>query len=269
MVRQRFTLLITALLLTCCWANAQQQKFEGELIYENTVTTNKTMRKLYPNLFKDGTYDMQYVIKGDLKKMSDTYAGLVQYECKSKDTGYLVCPLLKRGYRYKLSQYRMQQEDQFRNWGGNSGKRTGEVKEVEGLECQHYKNRLQAKEGNGECTVDYWVCRDFESEFIGLAKLEGLPVEVDYIQTMSLPLIGTLKQHQSITLTGSKRRVVDDEEMNPPSDYDYYISEDLNATLIKLEKEIFKYMKKNHLEDAGVKIYHGKTDDPVLDDAWD
>ena len=52
--------------------NAQTTEFEGELMYENTVTSSKGMRKLYPSLLKDGTYDMQYVIKGNNRKTTDS-----------------------------------------------------------------------------------------------------------------------------------------------------------------------------------------------------
>ena len=56
------------LLLASGATDAQTIEFEGELMYENTVTSSKGMRKLYPSLLKDGTYDMQYVIKGNNRK---------------------------------------------------------------------------------------------------------------------------------------------------------------------------------------------------------
>lgn len=255
--------------------NAQTTEFEGELMYENTVTSSKGMRKLYPSLLKDGTYDMQYVIKGNNRKTADTYSGLIQYENRDRDLGYVYSPVLKKGFKFKIKEYEAKLNEKVEKNGMSEAKNTGETKEIEGFKCYHYKGNTATQQDllgakiEITCTMDYWVCMDFRPEFIGSIKVPGLPVSFDEMQVASFPLLGSQKQHQNVQLTAANRRPVDKGEVTPPSGINYTFSEDPISDFYKLQKEVYKYLKKNKITDNGVKINHGKTEEAILDDAWD
>ena len=268
-------LLLSSLLLVSVLSKAQNDAFEGEISYENTVTSSKGMKKLYPSLLKDGTYDMQLVIKGKKRKISDTYAGLIQYENRERDLAYVFSPLLKKGFKYKISEFEKAQDERYKKAGGKPGKKTGEVKEIEGLKCHHYKGEsdmtydLLGAKIVINYTSDYWVCQDFPSEFIGSIRVEGLPISFDEMQIAQFPLLGSQKQHQNVQMTEVNRREVDNSEVTPPTGVQFENSENAVSSMMKLQKEISKYMKKNNLENTGVDIHHGKTETEVIDDAWD
>jgi hypothetical protein len=244
-------------------------------MYENTVTSSKGMQKLYPSLLKDGTYDMQYVIKGNNRKTSDTYSGLIQYENRDRNLGYVYSPLLKKGFKYKIKEFEEKLNEKVEKQGLSKAKKTGETKEIEGLMCHHYKGNTSTTSDllgapiEVTCTMDYWVCLDFRPEFIGSIKVPGLPVLFDELQVASFPLMGSQRQHQNIQLTAANRRTVDKGEVTPPSGISYSLSDDPLSDFYKLQKEVYKYLKKNKITDNGVKINHGKTEEAILDDAWD
>lgn len=273
---KRFLLAASAMLTMCCGTMAQETTpFEGEMMYENTVTSSKGMQRLFPSLLKDGSYEMQFVIKGNVRKVSDTYAGLIQYENRIKDMAYVYCPLLKKGFKYKISKYEKQQEEKYGEASEGKVTKTGEVKEIEGLKCHHFKGdyvqafKLLGSEITVTCNIDYWACLDFAPEWMGSVKIEGMPALFDEMQIATFPLLGSQKQHQNVTLTEVKKRPVDNTELTPPSDVEFTLSDDPLSSLGKLQKEISKYIKKNNLIDTGVKIHHGKIEEEVLDDAWD
>lgn len=268
-------LLLSAIFMVSLLSQAQNTAFEGEVMYENTVTSSKGMKKLYPSLLKDGTYAMQYTIKGEKRKMTDTYAGLIQYENRERDLAYIYSPLLKKGYKYKISDYEKGQAKKYEEAGGKPAKKTGEKKEIEGLICYQYKGAtdlsydLLGAKMVINCTTEYWVCPDFPKEYIGAILVEGLPVSFDEMQIAQIPLLGSQKQHQNLQMTEIKKREVDISEVTPPSGIDYQITEDPVSALMKIEKEISKYMKKNKLTSTGVDVHHGKIETEILDDAWD
>lgn len=268
-------LLLSAFLMVSFVSKSQNVTFEGEISYENTVTSSKGMKKLFPSLLKDGTYDMLYVIKGQKRKIMDTYAGLIQYENRERDIAYIYSPLLKKGYKYKLSDYENGLEEKYKKSGGKPARKTGEVKEIDGLKCYHYKGAsdmtydLLGAKMVVNYTSDYWVCPDFPKEYIGSICVEGLPVSFDEMQIAQFPLLGSQKQHQNVQMTEVKKREVDNSELTPPSGVQFQISEDPVSSMMKLQKEISKYMKKNNLTNTGVDIHHGKTENEILDDAWD
>ena len=267
--------LTLVFLLMSVVSEGQTTEFEGEMLYENTVTSSKGMRRLYPSLLKDGTYDMQYVIKGNNRKTADTYSGLIQYENRDRDLGYVYSPLLKKGFKFKIKEYEDKLNEKVEKQGLSKAKKTGETKEIEGLQCYHYKGETATQSDllgakiEVTCTMDYWVCLDFRPEFIGSIRVPGLPVVFDEMQVASFPLMGSQKQHQNVLLTAVNRRIVDKAEVTPPSGINYSISEDPISDFYKLQKEVYKFLKKNNITDAGVKINHGKTEEEILDDAWD
>lgn len=268
-------LLLSALLLVSVLSKAQSEAFEGEMSYENTVTSSKGMKRLFPSLLKDGTYEMQFVIKGKKRKISDTYAGLVQYENRDRDMAYVYSPLLKKGFKFSISDYEKKLEKRYKDGGGKPAKKTGEVKDFDGLTCHHYKGTsditydLLGAKIVVNCTLDYWICKDFPPEYMGSIPVEGMPMSFDEMQVAQFPLLGSQKQHQNVQMTKVERRAVDNSEVTPPSGVQFEISEDAISSMMKLQKEISKHMKKNNIEDTGVDIHHGKTEDPVIDDAWD
>ena len=268
-------LLLSAFIMANLLSYSQNVKFEGEVTFENTVTSSKGMKSLFPSLLKDGTYAMQYIIKGEKRKIVDTYAGLIQYENRERDIVYIYSPLLKKGLKYKLSDFEKEQAEKYKNAGGKAAKMTGEVKEIEGLTCYHYKGASDmtydflGAQIVINYTSDYWVCPDFPQEYIGSICVEGLPVSFDEMQIAQFPLLGSQKQHQNVQIIEIKSRGVDNSEVTPPSGVDYQISENPISSMMKIQKEISKYMKKNKLTDTGVDVHQGKIENEILDDAWD
>lgn len=274
-MKKKELFLSLSMLMMSTWAIGQTSDFEGEFLYENTVTSSKGMQKLYPSLLKDGTYDMQYVIKGNNRKISDTYSGLIQYENRDRNIGYVYSPLLKKGFKFNLQEYEDKFNEKVEKQGMSKAKKTGETKEIEGFLCYHYKGNTTTQQDllgakiDITCTMDYWVCPDFRPEFIGSIKVPGLPVSFDELQVASFPLLGSQKQHQNVQLTAANRRTVDKAELTPPSGISYSLSDDPLSDFYKLQKEVYKYLKKNKITDNGVKIHHGKIEEAILDDAWD
>lgn len=267
--------LSLSIMMMSLLAMGQTTGFEGELVFENTVTTSKGMQKLYPSLLKDGTYAMQYVIKGNCRKISDTYSGLIQYENRDRNIGYVYSPDLKKGFKYNIELFEKQSNETVEKNGMSKANKTGETKEIEGFKCYHYKGNTKSEQDvlgakiEITCTLDYWVCPDFRPEFLGSIKVPGLPVSFDELQVASFPLLGSQKQHQNVQLTGANRRSVEKEEVTPLSGINYTISNDPTSDFFKLQKEVSKYLKKNKITNTGVKINHGKTEEAILDDAWD
>ena len=274
MILKRF-LLAAATFCMGLTAIAQESSFEGELLYENTVTCSAGMRKLFPSLFKDGSYEMQFILKGKHRVIYDTYAGLVQHEDMEKDMGYCYSPLLKKGFKYVLSTEEARMDKKYKSKFTGSIKNTGEAKEIEGIKCQHYKGELSFKydilgaEVVTKAVVDGWIWRDFPPMYIGSIKVQGMPLMLDMMHSMGMTLMGSQRQHQNIEVKAVKPRSVDDSELVIPKDIQFVISDDAESSMMKLQKEIAKYVKKNKLTDGGVKVNHGTAEGVSEGEDWD
>ena len=274
MILKRF-LLAAATFCMGLTAIAQESSFEGELLYENTVTCSAGMRKLFPSLFKDGSYEMQFILKGKHRVIYDTYAGLVQHEDMEKDMGYCYSPLLKKGFKYVLSTEEARMDKKYKSKFTGSIKNTGEAKEIEGIKCQHYKGELSCKydilgaEVVTKAVVDGWIWRDFPPMYIGSIKVQGMPLMLDMMHSMGMTLMGSQRQHQNIEVKAVKPRSVDDSELVIPKDIQFVISDDAESSMMKLQKEIAKYVKKNKLTDGGVKVNHGTAEGVSEGEDWD
>ena len=143
-IKQLF--LSLSMLMMSSLAIGQTSGFEGELVFENTVTTSKGMQKLYPSLLKDGTYAMQYVIKGNNRKISDTYSGLIQYENRDRNIGYVYSPDLKKGFKFNIKDYEEKFNEKVEKNGMSKANKTGETKEIEGFKCYHYKGNTKSEQ---------------------------------------------------------------------------------------------------------------------------
>lgn len=274
MILKRF-LLAAATLCLGLTTMAQESSFEGELLYENTVTSSAGMRKLFPSLFKDGSYEMQFIVKGKRRAIYDTFAGLVQYQDFDSDMGYCYSPLLKKGFKFVLSSEEKRMDKKYKYKYKGSIRNTGETKEIEGLKCQHYKGEISLSDNLfgaevvAKTIVDGWICRDFPPMYIGSVKIAGMPLVYDVIQSMGMTLMGSQRQHQYIEVKAVKRRSVDDAEVTVPEDILFQSSDDAEESMMKLQKEIAKYIKKNKLPGLGIKIDHGTAEGVSEGEDWD
>ncbi len=236
---------------------AQKKTFEGEFHFVNTVTVDKTMQKMY-KWARSGEYKMDFVRRGEDEYCSETYGGTHCIILRSKDEGYVWSPLLKKGYKFKWSDYKAYCDKIHQN-NTIQSRATGDTKDINGYPCRRY---VHTESGQTELMgakivtteeKDYWVCEDYPAEYMASTVIPGMPFYYEENSRIKLPLLGEASQHQLLEMVAVTERKVEDSELTPPADIQFTFTKDAYGAQNKLIKEIYKYKKKNGIEDDGVK----------------
>lgn len=252
-------IILSALAIMCCvLASAQNRKFEGEFVMTNTVTVDKTIQKLY-SWARSGEYKMYFVQRGGDQLCDETYTGTTSLILRSKNMCYVYSKLLKKGYKYSYSGLEVQMDTLHRN-ATSTVAPTGETRDMHGFTCKRYKGTVSEDTDffgvkiSSVNDMDYWVCEDFPSDYIGSTKVSGMPFAYEEIAKIKLPLFGTGSQHQTLTISSLKERTVEDSELAVPTDISFETTNDGYNAQAKIAKEVRKYKKKNKIEDDNVSV---------------
>ena len=252
------TLLVMVLaLLGTLVANAQQKTFEGEFHFVNTVTVDKTLQKMY-KWARSGEYKMDFVRRGEDEFCTETYGGTYCLLLRTKNEGYVWSPLLKKGYKFTWTDYKAYCDKIHKDHTVQS-RATGDTKDINGYPCRRYVHTesgqtdlMGAKIVSTE-EKEYWVCEEYPSEYMGSTEIPGMPFYYEENSRIKLPLLGEASQHQLLEMVSVKERKVEDSELAVPDDITFTFTKDAYGAQQKLIKEIYKYKKKNGIEDDGVK----------------
>jgi hypothetical protein len=225
---------------------AQKKHFEGEITYSVSITLDKTARKFIKDA--DGEYNIKTVYKNGNEKSQENFYGSISYIFRDKDMCYGYSPLTKKGYKCKYSEA-MQYYDKVRQTVDNTVKPTGETKEAFGITFEHFKGQqstttdLLGAKLTGTEDHDYWVCRDYDENYIMSIKIPGLYESFDWLAKMRMPLMGSFDQHLEISIEELSQREVKDEEFDLPEDVTF--EEVANIALMekKLKSDYKKYTK--------------------------
>lgn len=236
---------------------AQKKSFEGEFHLTNTVTADKTFRKLYTWIV-NGEYRMDIIRRGEDELCAETYQGTTTLILRSQNIVYCWSTLLKKGVKFAYIPYEDYLKSLHKDFT-STVKATGETREIFGYICNRYRGAEKATTNvfGAQMTTtqeeDYWVCEDYPAEYLGSTYLPGMPFYYEENSRVGLPLLGEGSQHQSISVTSIKERSVADNELTPPADIQFTTTDDGYNAMQKLAKEIRKYKKKHNITDDGVK----------------
>ena len=240
-----FTILALALFVSVS-AYAQKKHFEGEITYSVSITLDKTARKFIKDA--DGEYNIKTVYKNGNEKSQENFYGSITYIFRDKDMCYGYSPLTKKGYKCKYSEA-IQYYDKIRQTVDNTVKPTGETKEAFGITFQHFKGQqstttdLLGAKLTGTEDHDYWVCQDYDENYIMSIKIPGLYESFDWLAKMRMPLMGSFDQHLEINIEELNQREVKDEEFDLPDDVTFEDVSNMAQMEQKMKSDYKKYTK--------------------------
>ncbi len=240
-----FTILAFALFVSVN-SYAQKKHFEGEITYSVSITLDKTARKFIKDA--EGEYKIKTVFKNGNEKSQENYYGSITYIFRDKDMCYGYNPLTKKGYKCKYSDA-IKYYDKIRQTVDNTVKPTGETKESFGITFERFKGQqtttteMLGAKITGVEDHDYWVCQDYDENYIMSIKIPGLYESFDWLAKMRMPLLGSFDQHLEISIEELNQREVKDEEFDLPDDVPFDEVTDMAQMEQKLKKDYKKYAK--------------------------
>lgn len=226
--------------------NAQKKHFEGEIIYSTSITFNKVARKFIKG--QEGEYKIKTVFKNGNEKSQENYFGCISYLFRDKDELYGYSPLTKKGYKCTYSATVADYQN-MRKVENSTVKPTGETKDTLGLTFELFKGEdiasMDMLGANVKSTdyIEYWVCRDFDENWIMSIMIPGLYESFDLRTSMKIPLMGTYEQHLEMNIEEFNQREVKDEEFDLPKDI---VFEEVATSAVmesKLKSDYKKYKK--------------------------
>ena len=225
---------------------AQKKHFEGEITHNMSITLDKTARKFLKG--SDGAYEMKTIYKNGNELCHESYYGFYTLISRTKDSVYMYHPDMKKGYKCSFSasidNYKESRKDTK-----NTVKATGETKEMYGFTFNRYKGDVTAEVDlsiaklNTAEQHDYWICTDFDDNWVTSICLPGMILSFDYFSKASIPILGEMTQHFDMSIKELKAREVSDSELVLPSDIDFTWVSNLNTAESKLKKDHKKWMK--------------------------
>ncbi len=251
-----FLLFVSMLLFASSHvALAQNKMFEGEIHYAKTITTDKTILKLYPSA-QNGEYTERVIRRGQ-DELCEESIGICSLYLLSKKEGYIWSDQLKKGYKFDMDVYRAYQDSVFNSNNYNFFP-IGEKKNMFGYNIRCYYGKsvrdisflgLNVKERNEFCS---WVCDDYPCDYINEIRCPGMMFSCEYRGFLTIPLAGEAQQHYTSHIVSITERKVDDSELCIPSDIVFEFTIKPLRAYYKLYKETYKYRKKNK-ENSGFK----------------
>ena len=225
---------------------AQNKHFEGEVIYSVSATLDKTASKFFKGT--NGEYQVKTVMKNGNEKTQENYFGTITYIFRDKDEVYGYSPLTKKGYKCTYSAS-VKDYQNIRKAENSTVAPTGETKELHGIRFEHFKGEDVTKMDllgttiTGTDYIDYWVCRDYDENWIMSIKIPGLYQSVDLRSAMRLPLLGSAEQRLEISIEELTAREVKDDEFALPSDITFTEVATMYNIESALKKDYKKYKK--------------------------
>lgn len=227
---------------------AQKQHFEGEITYNVSIALDKTARKFLKGT--DGAYEMKTIYKNGDEFSHEDYFGMNTLISRAKDSVYMYHPEIKKGYKCSFSasieNYKASRKDTK-----NTVKATGETKEMYGFTFSRFQGDvtsevdLSVAKLNTAEQHDYWICTDFDDNWITSICLPGMILSFDYFSKASIPILGEMTQHFDMNIKELKAREVDDSELSLPKDIVFTLVNNLNTAESKLKKDHKKWAKEN------------------------
>lgn len=239
--------------------SAQNKKFEGEIVYKNTITIDKTTQKLY-SWARNGVYEDRVFIKGKNRLEENDYLDMKTLIIGEKDVCYIWNDLTKTGFTFVYSEYINYLKKIGTEYSEvllNNIQETGETKDFFGYTCKHYKGELKEKINMQLVKLDqtkkkdYWVCNELPN-VMDEEDFPGLPFKFEINVSARVPLLGSLQNYQSCEISSITTKNVDDKVFEIPSDITFKTSSDGYGSIRKIAKEVRKYKKKNKIEDNKV-----------------
>lgn len=233
--------------------SAQKKHFEGDIIYSTSVSLNKVARKFVKG--QEGEYKIKTVFKNGNEKTQENYFGCISYVFRDKDEVYGYSPLTKKGYKCSLSASIADYQN-MRKVENSTVKPTGETKEAFGITFEHFKGEdtygmdMLGTTLKATDYIEYWVCRDFDDNWMASIKIPGLQESFDWRTSMKIPLMGTYEQHMEMNIEELNQREVKDEELELPKDI-FFEEVATSAQLEAKLKSDYKQYKKAQGKEKG------------------
>jgi hypothetical protein len=196
----------------------------------------------------EGEYKIKTVFKNGNEKSQENYFGCITYIFRDKDMCYGYNPLTKKGYQCSYSAS-VKDYQNVRKVENSSVKATGETKEAFGIIFEKFQGAdvtkvdLLGAKITGTDNIEYWVCRDYDENWIMSIKIPGLYESFDLRSVMKMPLVGSFEQHLELNIEELNQREVKDEELDLPEDITFEKVATMSQMEQKMKKDYSKYAK--------------------------
>lgn len=253
-----FTLFLSAVI--CLGASAQEKTFEGEIVYKNTVTADKTTQKFY-SWARNGVYEVRFFMNGKNRLEENDYTDIKTLITKDNDMCYIWSDLTKTGYCYKYSDYLAflkKLKADYTQTELNSINETGETSSFFGYECKQYKGEIKEKVNwqlvklEQTYKKNYWICMDLPN-IIDEEDFPGMAFKYEFNVSGKVPLLGSFQNYQSCEIVSITPKTINEEIFDIPDDVEFDVTADGDKAIRKLAKEVRKYKKKHKIENSKVK----------------
>lgn len=253
--------------------------FEGEITYRNFENYNKVVLKFSKGMAYNGARNVKVLIKGYNMHIIDESLHMHTLLLPGEDKAIIFNDLLKKGQQFPFTEYvnnylsSFSPEDHVVSGVTLSNtstiKDTGETKEYKGQLCKIYKGQVIANNGGTTSDIELWVSSKYDIYkcywyFVNGIQVPGIVLKWTYDTKGKVPLFGQMSGFVASELKTIEERVVTEEEMQVPSDYDITVSKS-PFKVLKLYGSTTKYLKKNGM-------YPTQIESDVtykIDEEWD
>ena len=240
-----FTLMLMPLL-----GSAQNQYFEGELVYNNFENHSKIVLKLSKGMAYNGKRTVRVLMKGSVVHIIDEMLHFHTLLIPDENKAIIFNDYLKRGQQFPYNEYMKTYLSQYsisKDKVKGTFTKTGEKEQVLGHTCDLLKGKVSAS--SVKTDLEAWVLPDYKIHdsyrcVVYGMDIDGLALKWAYKTVGKIPLIGEMRSYVLSELVEINARKVTDAEIKVPEGFTI-VESTSPFKVLGLYKDTKKYMKEH------------------------
>ena len=259
-IKSFFLLSILFCSFTLTSHTQNERFFEGDIIYRNFENHNKTVIKFSSGMAYNGSRTVRVIMKGYNIHIIDESMHMHTLLLPNEDKAIIFNDLLKKGQQFPFAEYvnnyltALSPNDRVVSGTTISSKSTisdtGIKKDYMGQTCSVYKGQVISNNGSSTSEVELWVSSKFDIYksywyFLNDIQVPGIALKWTYDTKGKIPLFGQMSSYVASEAKEINERIVADEEMQVPENYDIVVSKS-PFKVLSLYRAAKKYLIKNN-----------------------
>jgi hypothetical protein len=241
-------LTIILFLLTALTSSAQENFFEGELVYDNFENHSKMVLKFSKGMAYNGKRTVRVLMKGSVIHMIDNVLHFHTLLFPDENKAIIFSDFLKRGQQFPYDEYVKTYLSQFSISKGSvkgTFEKTGETEMVRDRSCHIMKGKVSVS--GVKTDLEAWVSQEYKiydsyRTFTFGMDIDGIAMKCAYKTVGKIPLLGEARSYVQSELVEMKTREVTDEELSVPEGYKI-VESSSPFKVVGLYNDTRKYMK--------------------------
>lgn len=235
-------------LLAALASSAQENYFEGELVYDNFENHSKMVLKLSKGMAYNGKRTVRVLMKGSTIHFIDDVLHFHTLLIPSENKAIIFSDFLKRGQQFPYEDYVKTYLSQYSISKGSvkgTFEKTGQTETILDRSCNVMKGKVAAS--SVKTDLEAWVTHDYKvydsyRAFTYGMEVDGIAMKWAYKTVGKIPLLGEARSYVQSELVEMKAREVSAEELSVPEGYKIVESKS-PFKVVGLYSDTKKYMK--------------------------